>query len=45
VELDDDKLGFIASDDLNPQKSRMLLSLALLKTPTPAQIQTMFRTY
>lgn len=45
VELEDDKLGFIASDDLNPQKSRILLSLALLKTPTPAQIQTMFRTY
>ena len=24
VELDDDKLGFIASDELNPQKARLL---------------------
>jgi len=31
VELDDDKLGFIASDELNPQKARILLALALLK--------------
>ena len=45
VELDDDKLGFIASDELNPQKSRILLTLALLKKPTPPQLQTMFRTY
>ena len=45
VELDDDKLGFIASDELNPQKARILLSLALLKPPTPAALQTMYRTY
>ena len=45
VELDDDKLGFVASDELNPQKARILLSLALLKKPTAAQVQTMFRTY
>ena len=45
VELDDDKLGFIASDELNPQKARVLLSLALLKKATPEQIQTMFKTY
>ena len=31
VEVDDDKLGLIASDDLNPQKARVLLRLALLK--------------
>ena len=43
VELNDDELGFIASDELNPQKSRVLLSLALLKKPTAAQVQTMFR--
>ena len=35
VELNDDKLGFIASDELNPQKARILLSLALLKKRTP----------
>jgi L-asparaginase len=45
VEVDDDKLGFIASDELNPQKARMLLALALLKPPSAAQLQTMFRTY
>ncbi len=45
VELDDDKLGFIASDELNPQKARILLSLALLKKPTPAALQAMYRTY
>ena len=45
VELNDDELGFIASDELNPQKARILLALALLKKATPAQIQTMFRTY
>jgi L-asparaginase len=45
VELNDDELGFIASDELNPQKSRILLSLALLKTRTPADIQNLFRTY
>jgi L-asparaginase len=45
VELNDDQLGFIASDELNPQKSRILLSLALLKPHTPAQLQEMFRVY
>ena len=45
VELNDDELGFIASDELNPQKSRVLLSLALLKPRNPHKIQTMFDTY
>ncbi len=45
VELNDDKLGFIASDELNPQKSRILLSLALLKTRSPSDIQQLFMTY
>ena len=45
VELSDDKLGFIASDELNPQKSRILLSLALLGKRTPAQVQALFTTY
>jgi L-asparaginase len=45
VEVNDDEMGFIASDELNPQKSRILLSLALLKNVQPAQIQEMFRTY
>jgi L-asparaginase len=45
VEVKDDELGFVASDELNPQKSRILLSLALLKDTQPTQIQEMFRTY
>ena len=45
VELDDDKLGFIASDELNPQKARILLGLALLKTRTPKDIQELFYQY
>src|SRR5580765_812371 len=38
VEVSDDKLGFIASDELNPQKARILLSLALLSKRTPDEI-------
>jgi L-asparaginase len=45
VELNDDELGFIASDELNPQKARILLTLALMTKRTPEQLQTMFRTY
>lgn len=45
VEINDDMMGFIASDELNPQKSRILLTLALLKTRTPKELQTMFQTY
>jgi L-asparaginase len=45
VELNDDELGFIASDELNPQKSRILLSLALLQPRTPQQIQQLFYMY
>jgi L-asparaginase len=45
VEVNDDELGFIASDELNPQKARILLSLALLKTRTKGDIQTLFTTY
>jgi L-asparaginase len=45
VEVSDDELGFIASDELNPQKSRILLSLALLKPHTAKQIQEMFAAY
>jgi L-asparaginase len=45
VELNDDELGFIASDELNPQKARVLLSLALLNKRTPQQMQKLFETY
>jgi L-asparaginase len=45
VEVKDDELGFIASDELNPQKARILLTLTLLKPHTPQQIQELFYTY
>jgi L-asparaginase len=45
VEVNDDELGFIASDELNPQKARLLLSLALLKQRSKSDIQNLFSTY
>ncbi|HJU56346.1 MAG TPA: type II asparaginase [Pyrinomonadaceae bacterium] len=45
VEVNDDELGFIASDELNPQKARILLSLALLKQRPAPEIQNLFYTY
>jgi L-asparaginase len=45
VEVDDDKLSLVASDDLNPQKSRVLLRLALLKQRPLADIQRLFQEY
>jgi L-asparaginase len=45
VEVNDDEMGFVASDELNPQKSRILLMLALLKPRTPAEIQKLFQSY
>ena len=44
-EIDDDKLGFVASGELNPPKSRVLLQLALTKTTDPVRIQKMFEVY
>jgi L-asparaginase len=45
VEVDDDKLGLVASLGLNPQKSRVLLRLALSKTSDVKQIQRYFDEY
>ena len=45
VEVADDKLGLVASAGLNPQKSRVLLRLALLKSRTLADIQRIFEEY
>src|SRR5436190_724293 len=45
VEVEDDKLGFIASMELNPQKSRILLMLGLLKTNDPKRLQEYFMEY
>jgi L-asparaginase len=41
----DDKLGFFASDEQNPQKSRILLSLALRRQRAPGEMQKRFLTY
>ncbi len=45
IEMDDDRLGFIASDELNPQKARILLMLGLSQTSDPAGLQEMFYAY
>src|SRR5262249_19523 len=45
VEVNDDELSFVASSELNPQKARILLSLALLKKRTLADIQDLFYGY
>jgi L-asparaginase len=45
VEVDDDKNGFVASLGHNPQKSRVLLRLALTKTTDPKTIQRYFDEY
>jgi L-asparaginase len=45
VELDDDKLGFVAAMELNPSKARVLLQQALTKTKDVAAIQKYFEEY
>jgi L-asparaginase len=45
VEVNDDELGLVASDELNPQKSRILLTLALLKPRPIQEIQNLFYAY
>ncbi len=45
VEEDDAKLGFIDAQDLNPQKARVLLMLALTKTKDVGEIQSYFLKY
>jgi L-asparaginase len=37
--------GSIASGDLNPQKSRVLLQLGLMLTADPAELQRFFDLY
>ena len=45
VEVNDDKLGFIAGMELNAQKARILLMLGLLKTKDPKKLQEIFMEY
>lgn len=44
-EINDDKIGLVASGELNPAKARVLLKLSLMKTQDVAQIQKYFETY
>jgi L-asparaginase len=45
AEFDDEKYEFIASEELNPQKARILLMLALTKTKNWKEIQGFFNKY
>jgi L-asparaginase len=46
AEVKDDELGTVASGELNPGKSRVLLQLALTKPKhSPADVQRMFNQY
>jgi len=45
VEVNDDELGLVASDELNPQKARILLTLLLLNPRPVSEIQKAFYTY
>ena len=45
VEVNDDEMNLIASDELNPQKARILLMLALLNARTAEEIQNLFYIY
>ncbi|QKF68350.1 asparaginase II [Arcobacter venerupis] len=44
-EVDDEKLGFIVTDDLNAQKARILLMLGLTRINSKQQLQEMFFNY
>ena len=45
AEVDDDALGFVSADQLNPQKARVLLKLCLTRTTDPRAIQLAFDQY
>jgi len=44
-EVDDEKYGTVASDELNPQKARVLLMMALLKERSRENLQELFINY
>jgi L-asparaginase len=44
-EVDDDKRDFVVSDTLNPQKTRVLLTVALTKTRNTKELQRIFYEY
>jgi L-asparaginase len=42
IEVEDDKIGTVASKELNPAKSRVLLKLALTQSSDPKKVQELF---
>jgi L-asparaginase len=45
IEVEDDRIGTVASKELNPAKSRVLLKLALTQTTDPKKVQEFFDKY
>jgi len=45
IEMDDDRLGLVAADHHNPQKSRVLLQLCIFKGMDPRAVQKAFHRY
>ncbi len=45
AEISDDQYGFVTTDNLNPQKARILLMLALTKSKDAKEIQELFWKY
>jgi L-asparaginase len=45
VEINDDKMGFIAGMELSAQKARILLMLGLMETNDPKKLQEYFVEY
>ena len=45
VEINDDDLGTVASGELNPAQSRVLLKLVLMQTRDAAEVQDYFERY
>jgi L-asparaginase len=45
VEIDDDGLGFLVAEELNPQKARVLLMLGLTRSTDAVTLQALFQVY
>jgi L-asparaginase len=45
IEIDDDRLGLVAADQLNPQKARVLLQLCLVRGMAAPAVQEAFYRY
>ncbi len=45
TEMEDEALGTVVAEDLNPSKARVLLLLGLLQTRDPARLQELYRSH